>query len=264
VASSVPPGAQYDTTKYVLIPAGTFFMGDTSKYSIPDQRPFHRVRISQSFLLGIVEVSQAMYDSVMGTNPSTFPRGDAYPVENVSWYDAVAFCNALSVREGLTPCYSGSFNQTQCDFTANGYRLPTEAEWEYACRAGTTTDLYTGDIVHDERSPLDEHMDIAGWYIGNWTDGTHPVASKEPNAFGLYDIHGNVYEWCWDWFDEGYYSQSPESDPVGPATGSLRTCRGGSWSTIARYCRSAARGRSYASQRNLEIGFRLARTYPMN
>jgi formylglycine-generating enzyme len=179
----------------------------------------------------------------------------------VSWYEAVEFCNELSRQEGLDPCYSGSGASMLCDFTANGYRLPTEAEWEYACRAGTGTDFYTGNMTHPLSSPLDPALDHAGWYGGNSGASTHPVGEKEPNAFGLYDMHGNVYEWCWDWYGSGYYASSPAEDPRGPASGSYRVLRGGSWFGNARICRSANRHGIFPANRSNDSGFRLVRTY---
>jgi formylglycine-generating enzyme len=174
------------------------------------------------------EVTQEQYEAVMGSNPSNF-KGPDLPVERVTWYEAVEYCNELSRQEGLDPCYSGSGASMLCDFTANGYRLPTEAEWEYACRAGTETDFHTGNMTHSGSSPLDPALDRAGWYFGNSGSTTHPVGEKEPNAFGLYDMHGNVWEWCWDWYASDYYASSPAEDPRGPASGSDRVVRGGSW-----------------------------------
>jgi formylglycine-generating enzyme len=184
------------------------------------------------------------------------------PSRRVTWYEAVEYCNELSRQEGLDPCYSGSGASILCDFTANGYRLPTEAEWEYACRAGTETDFHTGNMTHSGSSPIDPALDRAGWYGGNSGSTTHPVGEKEPNAFGLYDMHGNVYEWCWDWYAGNYYASSPAEDPRGPASGSDRVVRGGSWhynalaTAVPRY-----RGYLYPDNRNYSLGFRLVRTY---
>ena len=184
------------------------------------------------------EVTQASFEQVLGParNRSHF-RGQNLPVENVTWYDAVEYCNARSVREGLTPCYSIAGDATTCDFTANGYRLPTEAEWERACRAGTTTPLYNGTLtvetcVGTDGQP-DPLLDLIGWYCGNAGPGTHPVRQKQPNPDGLYDMLGNVWEWCWDW----YAASGPIGSPVGPPTGFQRVIRGGSWYYLARDCR---------------------------
>jgi len=245
-----------------LIPAGTFRMGNITDHPTGDvgEKPVREVTITRPFLMARTEVTQEQYEAVMGSNPSDF-KGPDLPVERVSWYGAVEFCNELSRQEGLDPCYSGSGTSIVCDFTANGYRLPTEAEWEYACRAGTETDFYTGNMTHSDHSPLDPALDRAGWYSGNSGSRTHPVGEKEANAFGLYDMHGNVFEWCWDWFGSGYYATSPAEDPRGPASGLFRVLRGGSWYFNARGCRSAFRLSDGPDFRNGRYGFRLVRTY---
>ena len=257
-----PNGNGYDQKKMALIPAGSFRMGNITDH--PDganrEKPVHEVSITRPFLMGRTEVTQAQYEAVMGSNPSYF-KGPDMPVERVSWYDAVEFCNELSRQEGLDPCYSGSGASILCDFTANGYRLPTEAEWEYACRAGMETDFHTGNMTHSDTSPLDPALDRAGWYYGNSGGSTHPVGEKEANAYGLYDMHGNVWEWCWDWNAVDYYASSPAEDPRGPVSGSHRVLRGGSWGYNARICRSAFRGFNNPDYLNLDIGFRLVRTY---
>jgi len=266
-----PNGNGYDQNKMALIPAGTFRMGDIIGTGYDNEEPVHEVTITRSFLMARTEVTQEQYEAVMGSNPSYY-NGPDLPVERVNWYDAVEFCNELSRQEGLDPCYSGSDSSIACDFTANGYRLPTEAEWEYACRAGTETDFYTGNMTHSDSSPLDPALDRAGWYGGNSGRTTHPVGEKEANAFGLYDMHGNVYEWCWDWYGSGYYATSPAEDPRGPATGpatgpasgrgSTRVLRGGACYFDARSCRSARRFHDYPDVRfNYLRGFRLVRTY---
>jgi len=245
-----------------LIPAGTFRMGNITDH--PDgferERPVHEVTITRPFLMARTPVTQEQYEAVMGSNPSRF-KGPDLPVERVTWYEAVEFCNEISRRKGLDPCYSGSGTSIVCDFTANGYRLPTEAEWEYACRAGTETDFYTGNMTHSGSSPLDPALGRAGWYGGNSGSTTHPVGEKEANAFGLNDMHGNVLEWCWDWYGSDYYAYSPAEDPRGPATGTRRVLRGGCWFDIARYCRSANRFSYYPDYRYYFYGFRLVRTY---
>jgi formylglycine-generating enzyme required for sulfatase activity len=253
-------GNTYDPELMALIPAGTFRMGNITEHpeGLVAESPVHEVTITRPFLMARTEVTQAQYEAVMGSNPSHF-KGPDLPVERVSWYEAVEFCNELSRQEGLDPCYSGSGSSILCDFTANGYRLPTEAEWEYACRAGTETDFYTGNMTHSGSSPLDPALDRAGWYDGNSGSRTHPVGEKEPNAFGLYDMHGNVSEWCWDWY--GSYASSPAGDPRGPASGSSRVLRSGSWDYIARYCRSAYRNTTNPVSRSYIFGFRLVRTY---
>ncbi len=203
--------------KLAYIPAGEFVMGSPSNEANrnSDEGPQHRVKISREFYMGICEVTQAQYKAVIGSNPSNF-KGDNLPVEGVSWNDAVDFCKKLSQKEGKT------------------YRLPTEAEWEYACRAGSTTRFYFGDS--------DSMLGDYGWYVENFGGQTHPVGQKKPNAFGLYDMQGNVDEWCSDWYLKNYYSQSPEVDPQGPSSGEDRVLRGGSWFGDTEFCRSACRG----------------------
>jgi len=243
-----------------LIPAGTFRMGNITDHPVGgrDEKPVHEVTITRPFFMACTPVTQAQYEALMGSNPSHF-KGADLPVEQVNWYDAVEFCNELSRRKGLDPCYSGSGTSIVCDFTANGYRLPTEAEWEYACRAGTESDFHTGDMT----SPwgFDPALDRAGWYGGNSGSFTHPVGEKEPNAFGLYDMHGNVWEWCWDWYSVWYYEYSPAENPRGSASGNYRVFRGGSWDVHARSCRSAYRGSYKPDIRDGSIGFRFVRTY---
>lgn len=250
----------YDMTRMVLIPAGTFRMGDITGTGHKRERPIHQINISRSFLIGRTEVTQAQFEAVMGKNPSHF-KGPSLPVESVSWYDAVEFCNALSKLEGLTPCYSGSGADIVCDFSANGYRLPTEAEWEYAARGGTETDFNTGNMTHEKAEPLDPAMDLAGWYEGNAGMKSHAVELKKPNAFGLHDMHGNVREWCWDFYSSDYYESRPAKDPHGPAKGPRRVLRGGGWFDIAKNCRSAVRLASMPAFTDYYNGFRVVRTY---
>ncbi|MBR9976778.1 MAG: formylglycine-generating enzyme family protein [Bacteroidetes bacterium] len=252
-------GHDYDTTMMALIPAGGFRMGDITSKGYFDEKPVHDVSITRPFLMARTEVTQEQYEAVIGGNPSQFKDADL-PVERVTWYEAVEFCNELSRQEGLDPCYSGSGSSIVCDFTANGYRLPTEAEWEYACRAGTETDFYTGNMTSP--TGVDPALDRAGWYYENSGSSTHPVGEKEHNAFGLYDMHGNVMEWCWDWYGNDYYASSPAEDPRGPTTGNYRVVRGGSWYDDARSCRSAYRIHRNPGHRVYGLlGFRVVRTY---
>ena len=201
----------------VLIPPGEFLMGspDSDALAGGSEKPQHRVQISEPFYLGMCEVTQEQYRRVTGENPSRY-KGDAQrPVERVSWNDAVEFCRQLSDTEGRE------------------YRLPTEAEWEYACRAGSTTKWCFGDST----AGLEDYA----WYSANSGGQTHPVGQKSPNAWGLHDMHGNVYEWCADWYGPGYYRNSPPYDPIGAASGSDRVRRGGCWAGDAGRCRSASR-----------------------
>jgi formylglycine-generating enzyme required for sulfatase activity len=211
----------------VTIPGGSFEMGSGSSGE-PDERS-HRVLVS-AFFLDQHEVTQADFEKLLGRNPSrwTDPRN---PVEQIRWKDAAEFCNARSRLEGFSPCYDPTTGK--CDFAANGYRLPTEAEWEYACRAGTSTRYYFGD------NPAD--LDQYAWFKGNCTRGPQPVAQRQPNPWGLHDMCGNVWEWCHDYYQEKYYQESPERDPRGPETGLTRVLRGGGWNSRPDNCRSAYR-----------------------
>jgi formylglycine-generating enzyme required for sulfatase activity len=195
--------------------------------------------------MGKYEVTQQEYAALMGTNPSEF-KGDNLPVECVTWYDAVNYCNARSWSEGLTPAYTVSGTDVTWNRSANGYRLPTEAEWEYACRAGTTTPYSSGISV-----------DGAGWYYSNSRSTTYPVGTKQANEWGLYDMHGNVYEWCWDWY--GGYGTAAQTDPLGAVSGADRVERGGSWGNFGWNLRSAYRIYGNPSSGDYFLGFRLVR-----
>jgi acetoin utilization deacetylase AcuC-like enzyme/formylglycine-generating enzyme required for sulfatase activity len=210
----------------VLIPAGRFSMGDAAGED--DEQPVQQVEIGP-FYMDACEVTQASFQALTGRNPSK-SRGPDKPVEQVSWVAAVQYCNLRSAREGLKPCYD--LKTLRCDFSADGYRLPTEAEWEYACRAGTTARWSFGN----DPGELDKYA----WFKGNSGKTTHAVRQKLPNPWGLYDMYGNVAEWCNDCYGE-HYEAAAGSDPRGPAAGSERVLRGGSWATPADACRSAAR-----------------------
>jgi formylglycine-generating enzyme required for sulfatase activity/TolB-like protein len=254
--AEVKPPAPKGLTAMVWVPAGTFTMGSppNERGHYDNEGPTHTVTIREGFYIGAYEVTQKEWKAVMGTTvkdmgkrDSPYGEGDSYPMYNVSWYDAVAYCNALSKKEGLTPAYTINGTTVRWNRNADGYRLPTEAEWEYACRAGTTTPYFSGDSV-----------DNAAWHYGNSSNSTHPVGQKTANRFGLYDTHGNVWEWCWDRYDA--YSGESQADPEGASSGSRRVTRGGGWRSIAILARSAYRNRSSPSDRSGVIGFRVARS----
>ncbi|MFO8030217.1 MAG: SUMF1/EgtB/PvdO family nonheme iron enzyme [Cyclonatronaceae bacterium] len=220
------------------IEPGTFMMGspedEPGRWSRETQ---HQVTLTQEYYMQTTEVTQGQWKAVMGSNPSSFSDcGDDCPVENVSWNDAQDFIDALNSMDQET------------------YRLPTEAEWEYAARAGSTTAFANGQIM-ETGSGYDPVLDSIGWYTYNSDSSTHPVAQKDPNAWGLYDMHGNVYEWVSDWY--GTYPSSAVTDPTGPASSTYRVVRGGSWSHGARLCRSAYRYSFSPGFRNRNYGFRL-------
>ena len=214
-----------------LIPAGEFDMGDVGD---EEEEPVHRVKLTRPFYLGIYPVTQAQYQAVMGEDPSDF-KGSDRPVEMVSWNDARKFCKKLSQQ------------------LAQAFSLPTEAQWEYACRAGTTTDYCFGDDEGD--------LSDYAWYEDNSDDGTHPVGRKSETSFGLYDMHGTVWEWCHDRY--GSYSSGPQTDPVGPGTGSDRVRRGGGWYGYASDCRVAIRGSIPPTYAGDDLGFRVVLSSPV-
>jgi formylglycine-generating enzyme required for sulfatase activity len=255
----------------VSIPAGTFTMGSpTTEANRISNETQHSVTLS-GFKMGKYQVTQEQYQAIMGTNPSNFngstgnepATGETQgkrPVECVTWYDAVEFCNKLSAQESLQSVYTISGRTpasgypitsatVTADFTKNGYRLPTEAQWEYACRAGTTTAWNTGNTFSDN----------TGWYYSNSGSKTHEVGKKPANAWGLHDMHGNVVEWCWDWYGSSYYSSSPTNDPMGASSGTSRVERGGYYNIFAAELRSAYRDYDRPNFRYDFIGFRLVR-----
>nr|WP_198663546.1 formylglycine-generating enzyme family protein [Jiangella endophytica] len=204
--------------------------------TLSDRRTKRRWTVDVAgFSLGAVPVTQALYAEVTSLRPSA-SDGDALPVECVSWWDAVRFCNALSAREGLTPAYDvdEAAERAEWDATADGYRLPTEAEWEHACRAGTTGPRYGA-------------LDEIAWHRGNSDERIHPAGTRAPNPWGLYDLIGNVWDWCWDVYDAQVY-------------GTYRVLRGGGWFDEHWSCRASVRRRSHPTYRVDDVGFRLARS----
>ncbi len=224
-SASAATNAAVAPSGMVQIAAGRFQMGDKGQV---DAKP-HEVAVS-AFLIDATLVTQEQYEKAMGENPSRW-KGAKNPVEQVRWSDAVKYCNKRSELEGLRPCYD--LKTWKCDFDANGYRLPTEAEWEYACRAGTSTAYFFAD----DPSKLGEYA----WFDKNSGARPRPVAQKQPNAWGLYDMSGNVWEWCNDFYKVDYYNESPATDPRGPDTGQTKVVRGGAWRFSAERCRSGYR-----------------------
>lgn len=250
------PGPGDINLDMIPITGGTFSMGNTGNAEDYKGEQFvHNVTIS-NYYMGKYEITQEQYEIVMGKNPSSIVD-PMMPVEGVDWYDAVEFCNMLSDIIGYEKCYSGSGSNIVCDFDANGYRLPTEAEWEYACKAGSQTDFYSGNMSGNGYSE-EQVLNGVGWYMHNSNMEEQKVGLKTPNAFGLYDMHGNVAELCWDWYSEDYYNNSPSTDPTGPAQGTERIERGGRAGIQAYWCRSSIRNKI-----NPETGlhgFRVVRT----
>jgi formylglycine-generating enzyme required for sulfatase activity len=256
VASSpVPAPIQIMTNslgmKLAAIPPGRFTMGSPESETgrLVDEGPQHEVELTKGFHLGVCPVTQDEYQQIVGSNPSNFTSDPRRPVEKVSWFDAVAFCNRLSERELLSPFYTIQGEQVRIA-GGDGYRLPTEAEWEYACRTGTTTRWWFGD----DESRLGEFA----WYGSNFGSTTHPVGEKPANAWRLRDVYGNVWEWCWDCF--GKYSSGRAVDPTGPESGERRVLSGGSWCSSSQFCRSAFRYSLQPVLRINNVGFRVART----
>jgi formylglycine-generating enzyme required for sulfatase activity len=254
---------------FVYIQGRTFTMGSPASEPERDDDEARHIVTMGGFYMGKYEVTQREWQEVMGSNPSTF-TGDRLPVESISWYDAIEYCNRRSQREGLTPAYTidkgrSDPNNANGDDevkwlvtwnrNANGYRLPTEAEWEYACRGGTTTPFSTGNNITTNHANYNGNYPYNNNAKGVYRERTWNVGSGTPNPLGLYDMHGNVWEWCWDWY--GTYDGSAQSNPTGAASGSRRVLRGGGWNSLAWLLRSAYRGSSMPSGRNISYGFRL-------
>jgi formylglycine-generating enzyme required for sulfatase activity len=241
--------------KLILIPAGEFLMGSplTEPERYPDESPTHRVQITKPFYCGVYEISQEEYEAIMGTNPSYFATtggGKAnvkgsdtrrFPVEWVSWDDATDFCAKLSQREDKK------------------YRLPTEAEWEYACRARSSFAFSFGATLNGRSANLSDLFPYPGSQKGPFLGRPTSIGQYPANAFGLYDMHGNVREWCADWYDAEYYAKSPLQDPQGPSKGIYRISRGGGFNDTPSYCRSAHRFHDRPTDKQWNFGFRVVR-----
>ena len=279
---SGPDNGETQEERFVLIPAGTFQMGSNydNDYYEPYYKPVHEVTITKPFYMGKYEITQAEYEkycSYTGSNSpsSSYGDGDNCPAYYVSWYDALVYCNKRSIAEGLTPCYSikdstnpeewgelptawddplrDTWDVATCDFNANGYRLPTEAEWEYAARAGDNT---VDSLTYSGTSDVNKLGDYA-WYYDN---STHEVGTKKANAFGLYDMSGNVNEWCWNWFTSEYDENTEGgNNPTGSSAGSYRVCRGGSWYYSANSASVFYRNYYGPNVRLNYLGFRVVR-----
>ena len=225
-ASAAPgPSGKEAPTDMVQIVGGRFLMGDREQVDAPP----HEVVVSP-FQMDKYPVTQELYQKVMGSNPSRW-KGDRNPVEQVRWSEAAEFCNKRSVLDGLQPGYD--LKSGKCNFDTDGYRLPTEAEWEYACRAGTTTAWFFGDTP--------EKLRIYSWFDKNSGGRPRPIGQMQPNPWGLHDICGNVWEWCNDFYKVDYYQEAPREDPRGPASGETMVVRGGAWRFSAESCRSGYR-----------------------
>lgn len=222
-----------------LIPPGQFMMGSPQdeEWHRPDEI-LHRVTLTKAFYMGTTEVTQGQWKALMGENPSFF-TGDALPVETVTWEQAADFCRKLSEKEGAQ------------------YRLATEAEWEYACRAGTTTPFHTGETISPDQANYDGNHTYAGGKKGVFRESTVEAGSLPPNPWGLHEMHGNVWEWCADWYGE--YPKAQTRDPTAPASGDRRVFRGGCWINFPAVCRSANRAKVAPVSWNFHLGFRVVR-----
>jgi formylglycine-generating enzyme required for sulfatase activity len=223
----------------VYIPAGEFEMGSPmDEPKRDDDEAQHHIKLTKAFYMGKFEVTQLQYRVIVSENPSEF-GGDKLPVENVNWYEAARFLKKLSDKTGMK------------------FRLPSEAEWEYACRAGSRQAFNTGTTLDSDLANYDATEPYADGIIGKYLKRTTEVGSYPPNAFGLYDMHGNVWEWCSDIYDEDYYKKTPLVDPKGPAEGKPKVMRGGAWKEYAYKCRSADRNHRWPKDNQPIIGFRV-------
>jgi formylglycine-generating enzyme required for sulfatase activity len=233
----------------VLVKGGTFMMGTNERVS--DEEPVHRVTVN-NFYIGKFEVTQEEWEAVMGNNPSLY-KGDNLAVETVTWNDAVEYCNKRSRKEGLNPCYTIKNHDITFDIDADGYRLPTEAEWEYASRGGVKSRNY--------RYSGSNNPEEVAWYEVNAGGTSHPPGQLKPNELGIYDMSGNIWEWCWDWYDSDYYKTSPPDNPWGPGTGKKRIYRGGGAGGIFVWARCTGRYSFPPTLKHWFVGLRVARNH---
>jgi formylglycine-generating enzyme required for sulfatase activity len=238
----------------IPVEGGTFLMGDASGAAERDTKQARRVTVGD-FSIGKFEVTFDDYDEFCAETGRGKPGDKGWgrgrmPAVNVSWYDAVGYCNRLSRKEGLRQVYSGGGKNPVCDFSANGYLLPTEAEWEFAAKGGSRSGgfIYAGG----------NDSDGAAWYSGNAKETTHPAGEKQANELGIFDMSGNAWEWCWDLY--GSYEAGQVTDPRGPETGTFRVIRGGSWHRDKDKLRTASRGYFDPADRGTSVGFRIARS----
>ena len=253
--------AQESIDGFILVKAGTFVMGAApDEPGRSDEEAQHQVEITKNFFISSHEVTQKEWESVMGNGVASqrnkedskwklYGEGADFPMYYISWNDAVEFCNKLSSKNGLTPCYSGSGSGIKCNFEANGYRLPTEAEWEYASRGGHNGKgtMYSGS----------DQFDNVAWQKRNSGNTIHPVGQLSPNELGIYDMSGNVYEWCWDIYEP--HKTSAVKNPAGAASGDKRIIKGGSWGLGGYNCRSAYRQPFDPVRRSHSIGMRIVK-----
>jgi formylglycine-generating enzyme len=250
------PSEEDDVTNMILVQGGTYTMGDVWGDGHTDETPTHEVTVSD-FYIGKYEVTQEIYTSLMANNPSGFLTSD-YPVESVSWYDAIAFCNALSDSAGFDRVYTINAADVTADFSKNGYRLPTEAEWEYAARSGgSDNEKWSGTNIQSELGDFAWFRDNSYTWVDTHAEGTKTTGTRLANDLGIYDMSGNVWEWCWDIY--GAYSSDPKTDPTGSTTGTEKVIRGGAWTAEDQDCTNSnrlSRGPTWIAR---DVGFRVAR-----
>jgi formylglycine-generating enzyme len=264
-AAAQPPAPAVDAkdleVEFALLPAGSFLMGSAQKeFGARIDEAQHLVTITRPFFLATAEVTQRQWRALAGSNPSYLYDCPDCPVEGITWLAAVAFCNAFSAQVGLTPAYVIADTVVIWNRGADGFRLPTEAEWEYACRAGASGPFNTGECLTTDQANFCGYVPMQDCPSGLWREQTVEVRSFPPNAWGLYDMHGNVSELCWDL--HAYHPDGPVVDPTGAATGGMRVDKGGSFRDCARDCRSACRELIRPAARQKWIGMRLARSQP--